>query len=110
MVEEGIFIRYRGFDPDQVAKNRIKVLGEVLKCEAPSESYIKMTFVNGGDAGYSGFLRINSSEGSFFTKARDQDLGALANKLVEKVRKQIRNWKGVRFHIPDSIHKETRDV
>jgi hypothetical protein len=103
--DENIIIKYKGVQPNEQTDNQIKRLTEVLINEAPSESCIRTSIVNAGERGFTGLIRVNSTEGSFFTKARDETLLGLASKLVEKVRKQIQNWKSVRFHIPESEDK-----
>src|SRR4051812_10763219 len=104
-INEGIIIKYKGHEPNEVTKNEIKRMAEFLLEVAPSESSIKATVVNAGDRGFTGTIRVYSSEGSFFTRARDESMLGLTAKLIDKIHRQIDNWKSVRFHIPNGQSK-----
>jgi hypothetical protein len=106
--DEDIIIKYKGSQPESDAYNQIKMLAEVLQAEAPSTSSIRMTFVDAGERGFTGTIRVRSTEGSFFAKARDETLLDLASKLIDRVRKQLQNWKGVRFLV--EMEKEERRI
>lgn len=99
-MDVNIIIKYKGMEPNEKTSIEVRRLLELLVEEAPSESIIKTRIINAGDRGYTGVIRVNTSEGSFFTKARDEGLIGLANKLVNKVRRQFANWKSIRFQIP----------
>src|SRR4051812_756427 len=100
-MDVNIIIKYKGTEPNEETNFEVRRLLELLIDEAPSESMIKARIINAAHRGYTGMIRVNTSEGSFFTKARDESLIGLATKLVEKVRRQFANWKCIRFQIPN---------
>lgn len=77
---------------EQACRTRILNLLEVSPSDASATAELKR-----GHKGYEGFIRIMSSQGSFFAKAVGKNVNELMKELVRDIHAQIDRWHGVRF-------------
>ncbi len=89
-------IDYSGFDPSGDETSQLKTALERVHMEAPSDSFTKLIFTKTGNT-IEGILKVTSTNGSFLAREKGQELVALADDLIQKIRSQLSSWKELRF-------------
>ncbi len=91
---------FSGFRPSLSLSNRVREIAADVSMEAPSDSFTKATIhriVDGTGEVFEGIFRITSSVGTFLVHERDTDAFRLADRLKERIGRQLANWKMHRF-------------
>lgn len=91
---------FAGFRPSLSLSNHVREIASDVSAEAPSDSFMRATIhriVDGTGEAFEGIFRITSSVGTFLVQERDTDVVRLAERLKERIGRQLANWKMHRF-------------
>ncbi len=94
---ENFLIRLKGFNPSNLVNISLKQKLQKLLEEAPSHSHINFTVSQQKDA-MKGILIVHSTVGHFVAIASGKMPLEVADKLVNKIHRELTEWKQNRFH------------
>lgn len=90
------YIRFQGFKPSDFTQTFLHEKIGTLHEEAPYGSTFNAVFTRKGRL-IKGVITIYSSVGRFFAVASGYRLREVANKLTDRMRRQLNRWKSRRF-------------
>ncbi|MGZ3723241.1 MAG: HPF/RaiA family ribosome-associated protein [Bdellovibrionales bacterium] len=101
---EDIMIQYQGFHPSDFTKTYLDSKLSELLDQAPYGSSVRAVFSRKNKQLVAN-VRIMSAAGQFFATAQGMHMREVSRKLGERVRRQLKRWKTIRFQ-----NKRLRDL
>ncbi len=96
MLAEDFKVKFKGFEPTKDMLSMLDSLLNDLHLKSPSRSFLSATFTLTNGI-FEGAIKITSTAENFVVNAKDATIGGLRHQLVDKLGRQLKEWKKLRF-------------